>query len=202
VIFGWVYAFFRKHIYTIFQSSYDEKVSFRLREEKNTITERVLFSLNVLFIINLTLFVYEAAVFWGIDILDKTNFTLFGIIAVLLLFIYLFKYLFYHFMGFLLNHTKEVSLFVHNILLYNKILGLILFPVVIIIPFLDDTFIRYFIIFGSILFVISFLFRLFRIFQLSMKINFSGFYLILYLCAVEILPLFLIGKFFHRLINS
>ena len=202
VIFGWIYAFFRKHIFSIFNASYDEKISFKIKEEKHTITERILFLLNIIFVVNFSMLVYELMVFKGFYLFDQTGVALYGIIVAMLVIIYLFKYLFYHFAGFVFNYLKEATLFLHNIFLFNKILGLILFPIVIIIPFTTDNFARYLLIIGCFIFVISFLFRLFRIFQLSIKINFSGFYLILYLCTLEILPLLLIGKIFHGLINS
>ena len=54
-------------------------------------------------------------------------------------------------------------------------------------------------IFGAIVLIIFYLMRVIRMFLIFMKRNFSVLYLILYLCALEILPVLIIVKYFTGL---
>ncbi|MBI5217942.1 MAG: DUF4271 domain-containing protein [Bacteroidia bacterium] len=202
VIFGWVWAFFRKHIVHILQASYDYKISYKLMAERSTLTARVSLILNLLFIINFGLFFYEASAFYGITIFKMQGFIFFLFLTGALGLIYLFKYLFYSFIGYVINLSGQIYEYLHNIFLYSKLFGIALFPVVICIPFVEEKACSILIKTGIALYILSFIFRIFRGFQISFKINFSIFYLILYLCAVEILPLLLLGKFFKILLHS
>lgn len=202
IVLGWVYGFFKKYLAQLFQSAYDDKISHKLMEERSSITERVSFALNILFVLNTGLFIYEIMLIFKIVIPGISGFPLFAILSGIIAIIYLFKFVFYSFIGFILNSSREISEITHTVFLYSKIYGIFLIPIIVFIPFLDDPQAKYLAYLGMALFAISFLFRIFREFQISTKINFSISYLILYLCAFEILPLLIIGKFFYKLINS
>lgn len=202
VVLGWVYSFFRKYLSRIFQSVYDSNASYKLMNERSSITERISFALNMLFVLNTGFFVYEIFYIFKLPYFGLSNFLLFSVFLMCLSIIYVFKFIFYAFLGYIFKAPKTIFEYVHNLFLFHKIYGILLIPITVCIPFCNDKFARLLIVLGIILFAISFLFRLFRGVQISIKINFSFFYLILYLCTVEILPILILGKFFYKLINS
>lgn len=202
VILGWVYSFFRKYLSQVFQSLIDNNASSKLMNERSSVTERVSFILNILFVFNTGFFVFEIFHVFKIQFLGFGSFSMFAIFTGCITLVYLFKYIFYSFIGAILNAQREAFEYIHNLFLFNKIYGVILIPVIVCIPFFGAPVANYLIFAGVFLFVISFLFRMFRGIQISLKINFSFFYLILYLCTVEILPVLILGKFFYKLINS
>ena len=58
---------------------------------------------------------------------------------------------------------------------------------------------QFFFILGAIVLIIFYLLRVFRLFLIFMKRNISVLYLILYLCALEILPVLILVKYFTGL---
>ena len=52
---------------------------------------------------------------------------------------------------------------------------------------------------GAIVISVHYLIRVFRLFLIFIKRNISIFYLILYLCALEILPVLIVFRFFSGL---
>jgi hypothetical protein len=85
---------------------------------------------------------------------------------------------------------------VHQAYRYNALFLFILIIMMSYSSFLSDN--SYFII-GVILFASLYLIRIIRLFILFINRNISIFYLILYLCALEILPVLIITKYFSGL---
>ena len=86
---------------------------------------------------------------------------------------------------------------VFHIFLFNQVLGLFLFPLSAIVLFIPDHFKNFFIITTLVLTVLIFAYRLLR----GLGGYFTGsrlpvFYLFIYLCALEIIPLVVIIKMF------
>lgn len=73
-------------------------------------------------------------------------------------------------------------------------LGLAIYPVVIGLIYTPETFFTTFLYIGLLLMFISFILILYKIFQIFLVDFYSLFYIILYLCALEILPVLLVLK--------
>lgn len=200
-ILGWINAFYRKYFLQILQAVYDNKSATKLFEEKNSVSSRVAFSLNFVFIASFSLLFYQMMHYFNLKINYLDGFLLYGAFFIALSVIYITKYIFYNFIAVLLNVHKEIDEFLHNTFLYNKVFGILTLPLTVLIPFAGNSS-KILVIAGFVLFAITLLFRIFRGLVISNKINFSIFYLILYLCAIEILPILIIGKFFIKLIHS
>jgi len=95
----------------------------------------------------------------------------------------------------MLKEQTEESVF--NIRLYYKALGLILLPIVTIHAVLTETnFITIWVM--AALVVIMYIANVIRTIYLGIRKDISIFYLILYLCTLEILPLLLVFKLISR----
>ena len=117
------------------------------------------------------------------------------IYTVAILAVYTLKTIVCKFLGYVFLVQDEFDEYLHNVNLFNKNIGLILFPVVVLYPFINDS-IKPVILYSGLFFAAGlFILRLHRGFQIIMKKGISFFYLILYLCAIEILPILILLKF-------
>ena len=100
-------------------------------------------------------------------------------------------------LGVIFNKPQEAEEQIFNIFLFNKVLGLFLFPVIAGIAFADIAYRNLFLYSAAILLSIIFIYRLLRSFSSYITDpNFSKFYLFMYLCALEIIPLVVVIKLF------
>jgi hypothetical protein len=81
-------------------------------------------------------------------------------------------------------------------------LGIVLFPIVIMAKYLPYKLVPFILTLGIIVVAIAFLLKSFRAYQIIIRRDILLFYLILYLCTLEILPLLLGYKFVTALIQS
>lgn len=117
--------------------------------------------------------------------------------------IYLVKYLSLKFTGWITGYKAEADTYTFIIFLINKIIGICLLPIIVVLAFSDKSIANISIIFSFALIALLMLMRFFRSYGLlQSKIRVSRFHFFLYIFAVEILPLFIIYKavlfFFDR----
>jgi hypothetical protein len=120
----------------------------------------------------------------------------FGIIMV----IYLLKFMMHALLGMLLKMKKLGIGFVSNTISVNNFLALVIFPLIIFTVYYHNA------IWSSVLaqtviavFFISVIYRVVRITLLSSRFfSFPRIYLFIYLCALEIVPWFVIVKFLNN----
>lgn len=188
--------FYKKFLSQILHSNYNYQISNRLFNERNIPVQRIYFILNIIFIINLGLFIYQALDYYSISIFDIYGFYLFLIYCGIIILIYSLKYIVYKISGIVFLAEEQFSEYLHNIFIYNKTVGIILFPVIIGIPFIPDNFSSILVNGGIVIICIFYIFSLIRQIKISIKINFAMFYIILYFCTIEVLPIFLFYKLF------
>jgi|GEM_PF-5416107 len=117
------------------------------------------------------------------------NFTTFIIIvAGLILFVYL-KILLYLFFGFLIDGYQVTKEFVYNWVTINHISGIVFLPIAISLAFVDIKLLPAFIWTGIIFLIFFNVYRLVRGIKIISQENFPVYYILLYLCALEFLPI-------------
>ncbi len=198
VIFITAKLFYNKYIKKVRKSAYNFNIAERSFQETNIIAKRAWFFLNMIFILNMGLFAYELCKFFDVNLRDIWHPVYWMLLFSLCIFIiYFTKYIACQITGFLFKRKKLFSDYLFNVFLYNKNTGIFLFPVVIAIPYVPENIKRFLVIIG--LFIIAwFLFwRLIRSLQLVINKKVSFFYLILYLCILEILPLLVLYRYFN-----
>lgn len=187
---------YKKYLQQIFVAAANIHVTNRLFRERNSLTARTSLYLNALFCFNAGLFAYQIINHFSIPTLGINGFFTTLIISSLLIFIYIGKYIFLNIIGVLFNETELIDEYVHTIFLFNKIAGLLLFPVVIMMPYLKNQYIHeiHIIGFGVTVLIAAYLLRLLRGIVLSLRQNISILYTFLYLCILEFVPLILLLK--------
>ncbi|MDB5201608.1 MAG: hypothetical protein JWQ27_1017 [Ferruginibacter sp.] len=109
--------------------------------------------------------------------------------------IYIVKFLVLKFTGWLTGFSQEADIYTFIIFLINKIIGICLVPIVVVLAFADPVVQTVFVTLSFIVVGLLLLMRFFRAFGLLQnRVKVSRFHFFLYIFSLEILPLFLIYK--------
>lgn len=200
IVLAWFRIFFNKYLSLLFHSVISYANSWKLFESGSASTQRISFFLNLLFVVNLSLTIYILLTYFGIMPYSYSGLELYGIIAGIIAVIYIGKFLIYSFLGSVFNAEIITKEYLHSVFLYNKVLGIFLLVINIAIPYISSNMTKPSMIMAFVVFFIFLLFRLIRGFQISAKNNVSIFYLILYLCILEILPVLMVSKYISTLL--
>ncbi len=186
---------FKRQLSEILRAMYDIEAAAKYNDNKNVLNKRCTNFMSVIFLLNLSLFLFQTADYYRIDYHGLAPFNVFLIILGSVSLTYGLKVLVIKIMGLLLNAVPLAEEYQQTIGLYNKALGLFLFPLIILIPFIKvGLYTTSFIEIGISFSVLFFLFRLIRGMRIFIREKVPFFYLILYLCGLEIIPLLVIIK--------
>ncbi len=200
LLFLWVKIFYRKYFNLLLGSLLSYQLSLKLFREKNIMTRRVSFVLNFIYSIVLAVFILRILQFYRIRISDYNPLETLLLLINLIIIISLLRLFIISLVGVLFDSTRIFNEYIHNNYIINKNLGLFLFPLLIMQVYIHDKIKIIFIIAGISLIIISYVIRLYRGFQIIIKKDIFLFYLILYLCTLEILPVLLGYKLFFLLV--
>ena len=193
ILFASVRITFSNYIGYLFQSLLNYSTSFRMFREKNYTIFHGAFRLDIIFYFTFSLFLYQLISILKLTLAhEKLTFYIasFGII----LSYFLLKKTIYFILGSVFESVSETSEYLFNIDNFNRTLGLVLFPVVALINYYPANNPLFMVYLGGGIVGIFYIFLLKRGVYILLKKQFSIFYLFLYLCAVEFLPLLLIYK--------
>ncbi|MGD1846405.1 MAG: DUF4271 domain-containing protein [Salibacteraceae bacterium] len=109
--------------------------------------------------------------------------------------IYLFKFVLFQVAGWLFNSLDAVEEYLYNFQLFANVQGLVMLPIVTAMAYLDLENPTVMVVTGAILSLGFLVGRLFKGIYLGItSTNFSWFYIITYICSLEILPLLVLAK--------
>ncbi|NOU59842.1 DUF4271 domain-containing protein [Marinifilum caeruleilacunae] len=191
---------FSKYLQRLIDSILNYQVSNNLFLEKNMRNLRGSIFLNGLFFINISFFAVLYYKFIYSDTGVETSILSFLIALAGLLLIYLGKFIVLRTIAYIFDGVKEGKEYLHTVFIYNKNLGIFLLPVTLSVPFIAEYAAYFLLNTGLVLGIIFYLLRLFRGIKILFRKHVSIFYMILYLCALEILPLLVIYKLLISLV--
>jgi hypothetical protein len=194
IIFSWLRVGYNRFFRTSIQASYNYFSARRMIEEVNVARTRVYFFMDFLFYINMALFISQFLSYYHINIYNIHGILLFALLFVAILVLYFLKSILFRFFGFVLLSQNLFYAYNFTIFLYNRMIGIILLPIVAIVPYVSDSVAVWLFYIGFSSIIIIYILRIFRYLQISFRNRLSIFYLILYLCTVEILPMLVIYK--------
>jgi hypothetical protein len=191
---------FSKFLFRVFDSIINYQTSSNLFSEKNMRNLRGSMFLNLLFYVNFTLFIVQYLVYILTLNQNHNNIVFFLYCFVGLEALYSTKFVLIRFIGYVFNGIKESKEYLHTVSIYNKNLGVILLPITLSVPYMAQHATPLLLNAGLILTLFFYIFRLFRGVKILFRQHVSIFYMILYLCALEILPLLMIYKLLYLLV--
>jgi hypothetical protein len=190
IFFAWIRFHFGICVSRIVQSFFNYRQACRIFGERREVDRQASFFTNILFIYvsGIFLALYLPFRLWNSYSLSVLLF------AVTISMVYALKSGIWKTLGNIFMVQPFSREYVYHLHLFNNITGLFILPFVAAIPFTGPDialYLEYTVIF---IFCVSYLLRICRIFQIIRTQNVSIFYFILYLCALEILPLLLLVK--------
>lgn len=121
----------------------------------------------------------------------------------ILFIIYIGKYLFLAFSGWVFNVPEATNAYTFIVFLVNKVLGIVLIPFILMITFSPVPIKQIAITISAGVAIVLFMYRYlisFGVIRANLKV--SAFHFFLYLCAVELLPLLLIYKLLVNFVSG
>ena len=177
-----------KFIGMVMQSVMSAFTARRVYSETNAVRNRIYFILNIIFYINTSLLLCQSFEFYGFKVFDDSSFMHFLVCFGAIVVFFLLRTIVLKTIDFLFE-TKAFGEYNFTIYLFNKAFGLLVLPVVTVIPFVPSFVAEKLIWAGFALLALSYLLTLFRGLRICLKNRVSIFYLFFYLCALEILPI-------------
>ena len=167
------------------QRLYEER---RISDRRVANVENLLYALSIGIFFSLTMPVFGMQPLWGSFAATIAIFsTLVGLF-------YAVKSLIWRVLGFIFKIETITHVYIYNMYLYNRITGLLIFPFIVIIPYIDSYLSQYVVYTIISITLISYTAKIRRIFQIILEQNVPIYYFILYLCTLEFLPLLLLIK--------
>ncbi len=164
------------------------------RNQRNTMRQILLLMGYAVFIIQAGIFLYHTMVAFGYQgtLLDNIWSCMLLVSAV-----YTIRHIMISYLKWLFNNDKEMTLFGFDVSIFNIMIGLVLLPINVMLNFGPESLAKPLIYIGITVAVIAYLMRQLRwLLTARHLIANSLFLFFVYLCAVEILPLWAISKFF------
>ena len=193
ILMAIVRVFYRNYWRQLLRSAFNNSESKRMFQEKSLFFKHAAIHLDIIFYLITGVFLYQVTDLFSIQFYSKEFINYSFITGSIFLFI-LVKKILYFFMGYITRSSFETSEYIFNINNYNRILGLFLFPICLSIVFIPRLQQEYFIIIGISICLFLYFLLLFRGIKILLRKQFSIFYLILYLCSLEILPFIYLYK--------
>lgn len=193
VLVATVRATSTNYIRFLFQSLINYTTSFRLFREKNYPVLHGATQLDIIFYFIFSLFIYQVEDSFNIAFTTRNILLYLLILGSVLGYFYL-KKVAYFLVGLVFESIPDTNEYLFNMDIFNRTLGLSLFPVVALINYYPANNPMITVYVGIFLVAVFYIFLLQRGIFILLKKQFSIFYLFLYLCTLEILPLLLIYK--------
>lgn len=184
-----------KKIIKIFTSIYSIQASKQLIREDYKLYKRVSVLLSVCFILIISFLICLINDYFGLILKSYSLFYQYLFFILVTTFIYLTKIVSTLVLSHITSSHEIGKEYVFNLFVFCQIAGIILFPVVVFLQFSKCP-AEWFLYPGLIVCGSIYILRIFRGFVISaLEQNIGILYIILYLCALEILPLFILVRF-------
>lgn len=200
LVFIWIKVFYNKIFNYLYNSLVSYQLSLKMYNEKNALLKRVSFILDIIYHIIFSFFIYETFSFLNIKPLNLDSFSLYLFCLNILILFSITRYLVLKLFNKLFDTEYVMSEYVHNNFIINKVLGIALYPVIFAFYYLPEKYAVLMLLTGLALIVIGFFMKILRGYQIIIRKEILFYYLILYLCTLEILPLIIGYKVFISLL--
>ena len=176
-----------KHAKLFFMGVFAQRYANQYLRQENAFTERVNFLTFLLMAINFTLIITKFQA-----VIDLP--TIVSVFFLVVLF-FLLKLILIKLLGFFFKVKDLAKLAIFFSLLFDKTLGFVLFPLVVVIYFFSIDISSTMLMISLGLFMILFMLKLFWLWKIGTNsFGLSQVYIFLYLCSIEIFPLLLLVK--------
>ncbi|MFT5183792.1 MAG: hypothetical protein ACI84C_000919 [Flavobacteriales bacterium] len=195
VAIAWVRVNYGRRIPQLFSDLINVRLMRQTMREELVLSHRASIAVSSIFVVQFSLLLYLWEVRSGVSIASGTGFNLFWKLVVLVVLVYFVKIMLLRIIQWVIEGDFSLNEYIHTIFLSNKVLGLLLFPLLLFSLFTDYQGSQFLLIVALASVGLMYVFRLFRGAGNALMQGIRPVYIILYLCTLEILPLLLFMKF-------
>lgn len=188
-----------RYLQQSFRSIFSYQIQKVMFGARSSLTQRSAILLDLLFFINIGIFIYACLQIVQFEFpLDSS---LLSFILTLFLFpaYMLGKLILYLLVGSFSDTMDATNEYLSNDFTLKRWFGILLLPGILIIPYIPVGIAQFVMYFYVVIFVAMAVLKVFRGFQIAAMNKFSFIYIILYLCALELLPTVILIKFLANL---
>ena len=192
---AWIRLIYTKFILNIFKSTVNYSTAQKLFTDPGIVQKRVSMVLHFIYLISGGLYIYLLFDSFGWYPFELSGIYLLLACSGFLAGLIILRYILLSLTGYIFRRERIFSEYLFHHFLINKVLGVVLLPFIIAIAYTQGM-VNEVIIYSSFIAVsITYILRISRAIIFIFRNVISLFYLILYLCAVEILPILVVIKF-------
>jgi len=197
ILLAWLKLFYNKFLDQTIQSLANYQLSTKLFRDQNIFSRRVAFALNINFILTGSAFIYLILGYFHLRFFQLSDILSYITYAGIIIFLLVLRFLSSHMIGHIFKRHSEFREYLHQLFLIHKNMGIYLLIFVIAIAYIQEN-LRIYPIYLSGLFVLAaVVIRVGRVIKIVLNNkDILIFYLILYLCTLEILPWLIFYRFF------
>lgn len=184
---------FGNYLASLFQGFVNYSTASRMFRERNVSLNQGEIRLEIFSYFVTSLFFYQIVQYFSLN-LPFDGYIKFALALGLVFLYFLLKKILYLAMGFIFENTGETSEFLYNFGNYIRITGIVALPFVLLIAWAPFPTTYPLFATGLTFISILYLILIWRGIRIFLKKQFSIFYLFLYLCTLEILPLLVVLK--------
>lgn len=199
MIVGYLFSAFNSRFVAVIKAFFSERFAEQLSREEHSLSHPSSVFLSLNFLLTSSLFVLLAIFSFDSSIV-KFSFLAYLLVFGLMLAIYFIRIVSLKILGFIFDKPAVVNKYIFITYLVNQVVGMAFIPVIIFVAYGQPSFVNAFVYIGISLFVLEFLIRIGK----GAAAVLSGgevtlFYLLLYLCTLEILPLLFAWKLLEKI---
>ncbi|MBL4592364.1 MAG: DUF4271 domain-containing protein [Flavobacteriales bacterium] len=193
---GFIKAFSNNRFKLSIRSLFNYGVAQEITREEKVFFHRSNILYTIIHLVTTSLFIFHIKETLKTNVLEENNFITFLLIIGFLMTAYLVKYIFSKIIFYILDDTSMAVEYTFNVSIFSNLLGIILIPILSIAYFSSLPFSFILLYIAIPVLILSFLLRLFRLYVIGNAKGISYFYIFLYICTLEILPLVVLYRIF------
>jgi hypothetical protein len=194
-LFAWLKISYPKYFNQFIRSLFTYSEANKLFFDQNALVDRAYLILNMLFIFSGGIFLLLLGNTANIQMPYQSIFSNLFVGLLIVLSIYIFRFITTKISGWLLNQYSAFNEYLHSSFLYYKATGLFILPIITIAGFVKNDVSLVILIIGGSFFLLTYFASIYRGTKIMLKKGVLLFYWILYLCTVEFFPLVLLYKY-------
>ncbi len=203
-LIAWLLIFSRKRVKQIINATYSNRTINQLIRDGDLFKERIALAFTTIYLLSFSLFVFQIGHYYlNFKELELYSFIFFLKILAVIIGLYLLKQRATKFIGIIFKNSNASYVYLLNGFIFNILTGILMLPLLLIMIYSKSPISSFTTNLSIGIVIILSIVRYLRYIIIGVSFSkFSHFYLFLYLCTLEIMPILIIFKLIIGLIDS
>jgi len=201
-VFAWIRSYYGSLILQTVQATTNYQVALRMFKDNSVVQKQLDNILYLFYFLNMAFLLYLLEMWTHQLPYGLHGLTLYLFNLVMLAGIFLARIVLLNVTGFLFNRTAIFREYLYNVFIFNKLLGIIILPLLPLMVYTNGVIQQVFYWTAVVVVFLTVLLRVARGVVFSLRKDISKFYMFLYLCALEIVPLMLLYNWIEGVLSG